>query len=176
MEYGRNSGLLGSALEPSSQDSKTAIPSGWCDEAPSRRRAFLRGLGLAGLVLTTGTGIAASNVTTEPSITLPDGSALVLEKSMGPLRAAVETERVYMPEGGWVAISTDALGSNLIGHSIERLPAGHFEHLMVAVEPQKPGTHTLYATLFKGDKSAEFPGDGPAGYGFTQDEAEIRFD
>ena len=145
-------------------------------DAPSRRRRdFLRGIGVVGVALTSGTGIVASKSPTEPTITFPDGTALVLERAVGPMRAAVKTESVYMPAGGWVVISTDPEASDIIGRSIERLPAGRFERLMVAVRPQEPGTHQLYATLFSGDKRAAFPGEGPAGYGFTQDDAEIRF-
>lgn len=109
---------------------------------------------MAGLALTAETGIAAPNVSTDPSIIFPDGSALVLEKSRGPLRATVQTETVHLTEGGWGGISTGAAGLDSIAHSMNRLPAGPFERLMVAVVPQKPWTHTLYATLFRGDKRA----------------------
>jgi len=142
------------------------------DHTYRSRRAFLKTLGVATAGATVGAGTASANHSDGPTITFPNGMALVLDNE-GPMQAAIRTTNVYMPDGGWVVISTDAGATNIIGQSAQRLPAGHFRDLKVASHPQPSGTYTLYATLFKGTKRASFPGEGPAGYNWTQDSAEI---
>ena len=139
------------------------------------RRSFLRTVGIVGTGVTVGVGRAGASHTDEPTISFPDGEALVLPETKGPMEAAVRTGDAYMPDGGWVVISTDPAAANVIGRSVQRLPAGHFRRLFVAIRTLEPGTHTLYATLFSGDRSDAFPGDGPDPYDWTQDLAKITF-
>jgi hypothetical protein len=138
------------------------------------RRRFLRGVGIAGGTLASATGLVGAAHSDTPSIVFPDGTALVLPEPTGPVEAAVRTREVYMPDGGWVVISQDRAVEQVIGHSINRLPAGHFERLLVAVQAQTPGCHTLYATLFRGARGDVFPEDAQP-YRDAQDPAQIAF-
>lgn len=146
------------------------------------RRRFLTGIGVGGAALAGLPGASVGKQADEPSISFPDGTALVLERTRGPMQAAVRTTDVHMPDGGWVVISLVPVTADgfdptndVIGRSFKRLPAGHFERLFVAVRPLASGDHHLYATLFKGDKSDQFPDDGPGPYGFVADDATITF-
>lgn len=140
------------------------------------RRVFLKTACATTAAVTVGAGSASAGHSVRPTMTFPDGTALVLEQTQGPMNGAVRTRRVYMPDGGWVVISTDEGATNIIGRSAQRLPAGHFESLLVNTQSQEPGAYTLYATLFKGASGATFPGEGASGYGLTQDSAEITFE
>lgn len=77
------------------------------------------------------------------------------------MEAAVLTEDVHMPDGGWVLlkyINGDPkleLDDPFVGGSISKLPAGHFRNLRVAVSALAEGDHVLAATLFKGETIAE---------------------
>lgn len=144
------------------------------------RRTFLKRIGPATAAVTVGTGIGSADPdssahTDVPTIAFPDGRAVVLENTKGPMEAAVRTRDVYMPAGGWVVISEDSPATSIVGRSAQRLSAGHYESLLVSTAAQESGQHTLYATLFEGDQGATFPGDGPGGYGWTQDAATVTF-
>lgn len=146
------------------------------------RRAFLKNIGIVTVAATAGTGLGSADTdadaeahTEVPTIAFPDSRAIVLENTQGPMEAAVRTTDVYMPRGGWVVISEDSSATAIVGRSTQRLAAGHYESLLVNTVAKEPGSHALYATLFEGDKGAAFPGEGPDGYGWTQDVANVTF-
>lgn len=131
------------------------------------RRAFLKTVTVATAGVSVGAGSASAAHSDEPTIVFPNGVAQVID-NQGPLQGAVQTRNVYMPDGGRVVISEDQRATETLGGSFQRLPAGHFNNLKVAVQPLPSGTYTLYATL-SSDK-------GPEGYNWTQDSAEITFE
>lgn len=97
---------------------------------------------------------------------------------------AVETENVHMPEGGWVLVHGDIDAENdadfddvVIGRSMQKLPAGHFRKLRVAVKALPEGTYDLRATLFKelGDPPELYSGGVPYSDGVPSDSASISF-
>lgn len=152
----------------------TSAPASSVGGDVANRRGFLRGVGIAGATLASATGLVGAAHGETPSITFPDGTALVLPDPKGPFEAAVRTREVYMPDGGWVVISHDEAATNVIGHSFNRLPAGHFESLLVAVRALDPACYTLHATLFSGARGEVFPDDAEP-YLDAHDQARIAF-
>jgi hypothetical protein len=101
--------------------------------------------GLSGLLATASQRGEARE--SDPTITFPDQRALVLPANPAPMEAAVNTEDVHMPDGGWVVIQDES--GNVVGKSMRRLPAGRFRELKVACRRLSPGPHDLVATLMR---------------------------
>ena len=130
-------------------------------QTETSRRTFVGGVALAlGGFASTATVAGRGPPGDDPSIEFPDGEAFVGPDNPGPLEGAVQTENVFMPDGGWVVIQGDddeTIGDEIIGMSIRRRPAGRFRNLRVAVSALEEGEYDLRAVLFKGDDEPEEP-------------------